>query len=262
MTASTKTRSGMGLTEGLAFKLAALFCGVFFAVFVGLWIYDLLGSFSESRSAEAAVVQQQSPIVIDPKMQSDLAQVLAFDSTANAEIVKDPFFDRTGISAGAGLRSSGTAQTASAGTGSSGPGGSTSRFGSGGSGSLGVSPNVPSTTDARLKDWEERQRLGEMVGPEWELYSIDDLVPVGFTSGGNAPDEVTLYSKSTCRTFSIKAGTRLYDGWLNTFNTDFAMFMWGGGQRSVTKSFARPTVLCTQSATTEPPPAAGTDKNE
>lgn len=258
MTAST-TRSKMGLTDGLTFKLAALFCGVFFAVFTGLWIYDLFNSFSESRDSESAVVQQQSPIVIDPKMQSDLAQVLAFDPAENSEIVKDPFFDRTGISVGSGLRSTGTAQTALAGTSSSGSIGGTA--GSGGSGSPGgATPNVPSSTEARLKDWRDKQDQGEMVGPESELYSIDDLVPVGFTSGGSAANEVTLYSKSTCRSFSVRAGTRLYDGWLNAFNADFALFMWGGGQRSVTKSFARPTVSCGQTAATEQPPAA--DKNE
>lgn len=245
------------MTEGLAFKLAALFCAVFFAVFVGLWVYDFLGSFREGRDADSALVQP-APIVIDPKIQTDLAQVLAFDSTASTEDVKDPFYDRAGISNAAAQANAAAAQKASAGA--AGTSGTVTRSGSGGSGSPGVTSVMPSSTEARLKDWEEKQRLGEVVGPEWELYSIDDLVPVGFTSGGNAPDEVTLYSKSTCRSFSVKAGTRLYDGWVNTFNTDFALFMWGGGQRSVTKSFARPTVLCTQSAATEQPPAA--DKNE
>ena len=72
--------------------------------------------------------------------------------------------------------------------------------------------------------------------PESEVLGIQDLVPVGFATGGNRGPEVILVSLSLCRTFSFPAGTRFYDGLLNGFDQNEVIFIFQNGVRR--KSYA------------------------
>jgi hypothetical protein len=84
---------------------------------------------------------------------------------------------------------------------------------------------------ARYDDWIARQKRGEFVGPESEVLSVQDLVPVGYASGGDRGEEVMLLSVALCRTFSFSAGTRFWDGWLNGFNQNEVVFTFQDGIR-------------------------------
>ena len=61
---------------------------------------------------------------------------------------------------------------------------------------------------------------------------MEDLVPVGYASGGDRPDEVMLFSVSLCRTFSFPVGTRFFNGTLNSFDQREVLFLFQNGIRS------------------------------
>ncbi|MEP6703607.1 MAG: hypothetical protein ABJB34_02265, partial [Acidobacteriota bacterium] len=75
------------------------------------------------------------------------------------------------------------------------------------------------------------QKRGEFVGPESEMLAVEDLVPVGFASGGDRAAEVILFSVSLCQTFSFPAGTRFANGWLSGFDQSEVVFTFQDGIR-------------------------------
>lgn len=231
--------SALPLTDRLSFRLILLFALVFFTVFFGTWVYDALASFAESRLAEAALSGQPAPIVIDPKLQTELAKVMAFDAIPTEADVRDPFNDRSGLSnvvklsgapAAAPQRTSvqpGSSQTVAGSTGG-GSGGMRNYPGQsvgGQSGGISMDPAVSrEATRDRYLQREERIRAGMDGGPEAEVFSIEDLLPVGVVSGGDEKEEVMFYSQTADRTFSFPVGTRFFDGWLTALRPEGVVF--------------------------------------
>jgi hypothetical protein len=110
MVETTSSNVNMPLSERLSLKILALFLGTFLLAFFAFWAYGVVESYQEARAAEANIDMRPKTIVIDPRIQTELAQVIAFDSAAASPDVRDPFNDRTGISglrAGTGAGSAG-----------------------------------------------------------------------------------------------------------------------------------------------------------
>ena len=77
-------------------KLLGLFALAFAASFVLFFAYSLLSAFAEG-SAENAITNQVKPIVIDPRMESELANALASENAPLPPDVNDVFVDRAGL---------------------------------------------------------------------------------------------------------------------------------------------------------------------
>lgn len=231
--------------DHLGLKLAMISAGVFAVVLLLYVVADVLDSYKGRQEAEASIEAQPAPIVIDPKIQAELSKVLALDAVPAVDTVLNPFIDRKSIAGGASALSFVGTQNTTAGakgaTGTAPVSGSASGSGTTSvirlSGSPVVSPMVRDAK-ARYQDWIQRQQSGEFVGAESTVLSIDDLVPVGFASGGAGGEEVMLYSLSLCRTFTFGVGTRFYDGWLNGLSSQEVVFALPNGFRR--KSFSRP----------------------
>jgi hypothetical protein len=224
-------------------RLAALFAAAFALVFLSGVIYQIFSAVVESRQADSDLVVQPAPIVIDPKIQTDLTKAIAFDVMPNDVTVQDPFVDRGGISGPAGLSNGTVAARTTALNVSAAANASAAKA------TLGsVNQIVPGTTvaasaavvdaKARYKNWEDRQNSGEFAGPESEALGIEDLVPVGFVSGGDGYPEVMLYSLALCRTFSFPAGTHFANGWVSSISQQEVVFTVDRMIRR--KSFTRP----------------------
>jgi hypothetical protein len=231
--------------DRLGMRLGLLFVGTFLGLAAVLMAWTMFATISDRRASAAELGTAAPAIVIDPKIQTDLAKAMAFDALAGDAEVLNPFIDRAGISktvvptasnAGQTTGSSSTTTTTPAATGtvSSSGGGGLQTLGS----QTGSSSFVPVASSAkeRYDDWLERQKKGESVVPEAEILGVDDLVPVGFASGGDRGAEVMLHSLALCRTFSFPAGTRLYDGWVNGFDQNEVVFTFLNGIRR--KSYA------------------------
>ncbi len=225
----------------LSLKLAALFVGTFLAVFLSGLAYDVFATMMENQQTEADSLAQPALKPIEPKIESDLAKVLAFDSTPDAAEIKDPFSDRSGISGNVkmpvvGAASGGKAGAAQPSSSAVAQGDSRSRPGSPSANpSAGAAPNnpgmsangtpvnyaaSPEATNERRRLRDERMRSGQDGGPESTILAIDDLLPVGMVSGGNGETEVMLYSQALMQTFSFPIGTPFYDGWLVELRPD------------------------------------------
>ncbi len=224
----------------LSLKLAALFVGTFLAVFLSGLAYDVFATMMENQQTEADSLAQPALKPIEPKIESDLAKVLAFDSTPDAAEIKDPFSDRSGISGNVktpvGAASGGKAGAAQPSSSAVAQGGSVSRPGSPAANpAAGIAPNnpgmsangtpvnyaaSPEATNARIRARQERMRTGQDGGPESAVLAIEDLLPVGMVSGGNGETEVMLYSQALKQTFSFPIGTPFYDGWLVEMRPD------------------------------------------
>ncbi|MEP7212298.1 MAG: hypothetical protein ABI791_04440 [Acidobacteriota bacterium] len=230
------------ITDRVGPRLAVLFTAAFALVFLSGVVYQIFSAVVESRQADSDLVVQPAPIVIDPKIQTELTKAIAFDVMPDDVVVQDPFIDRGGITntvsqfngtsaaRTATLTASGGAKAMNA----IAPQGSLSRI-------------VPGTTVAavaavdaktRYKKWEDRQTSGEFAGPESEALGVEDLVPVGFVSGGDGYPEVMLYSLALCRTFSFPAGTHFANGWMSSISQQEVVFTVDRMIRR--KSFARP----------------------
>jgi hypothetical protein len=163
---------------------------------------------------------------------------MSFDAIPTETVVHNPFIDHDGIGSNLTVTAAPTsnAKTAAA-IGPASTGAQVSRV----PGMTQLRPVTPIGpvdigTRARHDQWVERQSHGGTVEPESEAFGVEDLVPVGFVSGGDRPDEVILYSISLCRTFSFPAGTRFYDGTLYGFNQAEVIFTFDNGIRR--KSYA------------------------
>lgn len=233
------------ITDRLSTRLGLLFVGTFLVVFIVLAAWTMLGTISDRRRVAAQSGVAAPVIVIDPKIQTDLAKAMAFDAIPASAEVQNPFVDRAGIgsnvvvaSAPAASKSgsSGSSTTTASGSTAGGTSQSPTSFAQ-------VGPSVlVSAYDvkARYDEWIERQRRGEAVVPESEVLGVEDLVPVGFASGGDRAPEVMLYSAALCRTFSFPAGTRFLDGWLNGFDQTEVVFTFQNGIRRKSYSITEP----------------------
>jgi hypothetical protein len=241
-------------------KLLLLFLATFLVILIGGLAMDILSS-ATSQNAQAVMQEQPAPIVIDPKLESDLAKVLEVENEQNMADLKDPFLDRDGISrnennlsggsgGGGGGQTNGAKPTTAGSGGQSGntkPATTTSQKSSGGQSNPGGSqPSgaVPKgvekqDTITRILKWDEDIRLGRPVPPINEIIAIEDFLPVGVVSGGNGQDEILLYSQSADRTFSYTVGTRFYDGWLSGIQKDGAVFGYYENRKTFLKSWVR-----------------------
>jgi hypothetical protein len=239
----------MPLKDRLWFRVLALFLMAFLALFMLLFVWDLFVAIGESAELESNPAAQAPPVVIDPKIETELQKVLAFDTVSdNVVAISDPFVDRSGLSSTVGAAgtvqqasvstttgSAGTAATASA---STSPGGVT-RTVSGTVASNASNQVVPTTKD-RYQIWEERVNAGYDAGPVSTAFAVEDLVPVGYVSGGSGAEEVMFFSASLCRTFSFPIGTRFFDGWLGSLSQQEVVFTLDANSRVIRKSFTAP----------------------
>lgn len=229
--------------ERASFRLATLFIGTFVGMMILLIASAVFGSFADSQRANAEAEIQPVPLVIDPKIQSDLSKAMSFDAEPPTVEVQNPFVDRGGLSGTAGI-TTGTvgvqqASTPSSNVSGNSPNSTSSHVQSGTtqSGVVQVAPAVVSDTRFRHDEWLRRLEAGEYTGPESETLAVEDLVPVGYSSGGNRPEEVMFFSSTLCMTFSFPAGTRFYDGWLMSLDQNEVVFSFGNGIRR--KSYSR-----------------------
>lgn len=231
--------------DRLSMRLGLLFIGLFLGVSILLIAWTMFATIADRRLADASSDVAAPVIVIDPKIQTELAKALAFDTLPAATEVHNPFLDRAGLSgvvvasaaASGPSAASGSSATQIAGS-SGGRGGAStqSMLSQSGPASIIQSYDVPS----RYADWLERQKRGEFVGPESEMLAVEDLVPVGFASGGDRAQEVMLFSASLCRTFSFPSGTRFYNGSLYGFDAKEVVFAYQNGLRSKSYSDTEP----------------------
>lgn len=237
----------MPLKDRLWFRLIALFAMTFLALFMLLFVWDLFLAIGESRALESNPAAQAPPVVIDPKIETELQKVLAFETIDNTVVnISDPFVDRSGLSnvvsaAGTAQQASatspsGTATTASAAASS----GTVTRTVSGTVSSSGSANQVVPTSKDRYEIWEEKVRAGYDAGPVSTAFAVEDLVPVGYVSGGSGPDEIMFHSLSLCRTFSFPVGARFFDGWLGSLSQQEVVFNLDDNARIVRKSFTAP----------------------
>ena len=244
MATSQSSSAGVPLKYRFWVRASALFVGTFLAVFMLFFVYDLFASIGESRALDTDPAAQAPPVVIDPRIETDLAKVLAFDVVDNAVDIRDPFVDRSGLSntvgaAGtvqqASVKTSGTTATAvNAST------GGVTRTVSGTVASVTENQVMPTSKD-RYTIWEDRLKSGYDAGPVSVTFSVDDLVPVGYASGGSGQEEVMFYSMSLCRTFSFPVGTRFFDGWLSSLSQQEVVFSLDDRSRILTKSYSTPS---------------------
>ncbi len=229
MSGKSTPATPLPLKDRLPLKLTALFVAAFLAVFLSGLAYDVFATMLENRQTNADSLAKPALNTIEPKIESDLAKVLAFDSIPNTVEIKDPFSDQAGISnnvktpAGAVSNAKPATQQSAVAQGNSRPATSAnSERRNLPQNYPGMSAPVaginyiasPEATNARIRVRQERLRLGQDGGPESAVLAIDDLLPVGVVSGGNGVTEIMLYSQALTRTFSFPVGTRFLDGWL------------------------------------------------
>jgi hypothetical protein len=246
MAVKQASTSQIPLQKRLSFKFALLFLGTFLAVFFIGAVYDVFSQFRESSTAEATLAAQPEPIVIDPKLQADLAKVMAFDTIPSETAVSDPFVDRSGIS-GSISTTGGTPSTQASIKGTTGSATTAGMLTKGGStptiaGSVSNLSPASENTKMRYDAWQKANLNADGM-PNPRIFAVEDLVPVGIVSGGRGTDEVMLLSLSLCRTFSFPAGTEFYDAYLTNVSRDFVIFNLKGLPRAVTKSYST-TALC------------------
>ncbi len=229
--------------DRLGTRLALLFVGTFLGVLIFLIAWTMFATIADRRLTSAESDIAAPPIVIDPKIQSELSKALAFDALPASTEVQNPFVDRAGLS-GAVVVSTATStpqkiNAAGSGSGTTqNPGASSPQtiFSQGGA----ASTMEPTSALARYQDWLARQRRGEPVGPESEVLGVEDLVPVGYASGGDRGAEVILFSLALCRSFTFAPGTRFANGWLNEFDAREVVFTFQNGIRRKSYSTAEP----------------------
>jgi hypothetical protein len=245
-------QASVPLTDRLDFRIATLFFITFFLAFVGLWVMDVFAAYQERAVAESTMPPESVPVVIDPKIQSDLARVLTLQSAPNVENLNDPFIDRANLSATTAAGAAGPGPVTSTTVGGT-QGTAPSAVTAGGSGSTGGSPGSSSAGSAtaaeitaleatrlRYNNWIERARAGYVEDIDPRVFAIEDLLPVGIVDGGSGQQEVLFYSETAARTFSFPVGTMFHDGWLTELRPEGVVFSYGDARRTVRmRSWAR-----------------------
>ena len=227
------------MKDRLSARLGLLFVATFLVVTTFLIAGTMFGAIGDQRLADGDVTVTSPVIIIDPKIRADLARAISFDAIPPATEVQNPFVDRAGIgtnlvaapvpavSKAAGTNQSGSTTVSAMSATGSGTAGPTGIVQSGNNG-FGIDS---SSLKARHDEWLDRQRRGEFVGQESEVLAVEDLVPVGYASGGDRPDEVMLFSLTLCRTFNFPVGTRFLNGFLNGFDQREVVFTFQDGIR-------------------------------
>ncbi|MEP6787586.1 MAG: hypothetical protein ABJB40_04090 [Acidobacteriota bacterium] len=232
--------NGSGTPTSIWLKLGGLFVLSLAVAFVAFFGYDLLSAYTENASARP-VGEQAPPIVIDPKIESDLAKALAFDPSPATDAAKDPFTDRGGLSgrmanaAVASVQGSGaTSRSSNGGTvvGSTRSGTSTSVGG-------GPAPAAVQSTKERYEQWMGKYGISGDVPLDPRLFSIEDLLPVGIVDGGSGQQEVMFFSEAAGKTLSFPIGTLFYDGWLTELRPEGVVFSSSDRRTIRMRSWAR-----------------------
>ena len=225
-------------------KLAGLFAVAFALFSILFFAYDLLTGFAE-RAALTSLANTQPPVSVDPKIADDLASVLATDANLNYQDVKDPFNDRGGLSGKVAGSTASSLVQASLNT----PGLQPRVLGNRvltGQGTPGIAVSrqtaVPAveTTRQRYDVWVERSGLSGSVILDPQIFSIEDLLPVGIVDGGDGRQEVMFFSETAGKTVSFPLGTMFFDGWLTELRPEGVVFSSNDDRRTVrTRSWAR-----------------------
>lgn len=229
----------------LSLKLAGLFGLSFVGFFIAFFAYDLLSSFAEGSAARATVSDQTTPIVIDPKIATDLAKVLSLDANPISGDVKDPFSDRGGLSGSVPASAAAGARLTKASVASALAAGSVSRSsvvsGNRG-GNVSNTPRVSpfETTKQRYDTWLGQVGINGDLPLDPRLFAIEDLLPVGIVDGGNGQQEVMFFSEAAQKTLSFPLGTMFFDGWLTELRPEGVVFSSNDDRRTVRmRSWAR-----------------------
>jgi len=221
--------------SSLGLKLLGLFAVAFALAFALFFAYDLFSSFAE-RSIVNAQGDQTQPIVVDPKLEADLAKVLAFDSAPEPQAVKDPFTDRGGLSGTVAAAIASGAQPGTIVTSGTVQNGSTTVASSGRINTNGsTAPLTPAaeSTQHRYEAWLGRANINSDLPIDPRIFAIADLLPVGIVDGGSGQQEVMFYSEGAGKTFSFPVGTLFYDGWLTEVRPEGVVFSFNDDRRTV-----------------------------
>lgn len=229
----------------LGLSLAGIFAASFMTFLVVFIAYDVLSSFGKRADADRLASEQQTKVVIDPKIEADLAKVLAADPAPAADDVSDAFADRSGLSAATSLAAQSQAaraetadQTSSAGASGGSASGGTAAAGTAGDTAGVVDISSAAAIKARYERWLSAEGDLAQSRPVAEILVIEDLVPVGFSGGGTSGDEVMLFSQALCKVFSFAPGTAFLNGHLDSFSQQEVIFKTKSGIRR--KSYRRP----------------------
>jgi hypothetical protein len=212
----------------LPLKLAGMFAIAFAFFFVLLMAFDLFSGFVGDQLATQQATTIAN-IAIDPRVATELQNVLAARPEMDAIEVSDPFLDRAGLSGvaastGGGLipgvntslstasqplsPRSGTSLAPSSGTAVPAPPGA-------------PVPTAMEATRARYHEWVRRGGDGPL---DPRVFSIDSIVPVGIVDGGTGGQQVMFYSEAIDKTVSFAVGTMFFDGWLSELRPEGVVF--------------------------------------
>lgn len=240
MTNSNRTSSSDGDpgTGRLGLKLLGLFVLSTAAFFLFFFAYDVLTSFARNPAAETPQSDPAAAVVIDPKIGTELAKVLAADTTSDPVDIKDPFTDRAGLS---GTVNAATVASASqpANAADSGSGGSSAPN----SGRATIAQPVISPLEAtkqRYESWLGRLAINGDTPLDPRIFSVEDLLPVGIVDGGSGQQEVMFYSEAAGKTVSFPLGTVFFDGWLTELRPEGVIFSSNDDRKTIRmRSWAR-----------------------
>ena len=85
------------IRDRLSMRLALLFVGTFLVILILLMAWTMFATIGDRAQAAAGSGVAAPVIVIDPKIQTDLAKALAFDGLPTGGEVLNPFLDRAGL---------------------------------------------------------------------------------------------------------------------------------------------------------------------
>ena len=236
------------VSASMPLKLAGLFAGSFALFFMLFFAYDLLSGFAERAATTAAANDQTRPIVVDPKIADDLANVLAADANPYSQDVKDPFMDRGGLSGKAAAATNvnltqNTAPAAGSRNTASVPQVPTVRGGvPGNMPPSSISPPTAAVegTKQRYETWLGHLGVNGDAPLDPRVFAIEDLLPVGIVDGGNGQQEVMFFSQAANKTVSFPVGTMFFDGWLTELRPEGVVFSSNDDRRTVRmRSWAR-----------------------
>lgn len=246
ITIGSINETGRSVGAGLWLKVAGIFLIAFVVAFIALAGIEAFSTFTERAGISKPAADQNTQIVIDPKIETDLTNALATDAIAVPGEVRDPFTDRGSLSAyvsGAASRQTADPTQEPAAITNSAAG--TAASGVPASGSVAVKESVPvETTRTRYESWLARYGSGDaQLDPR--LFAIEDLLPVGIVDGGNGLQEVMFFSEAAGKTLSFPLGTVFFDGWLTELRPEGVVFASNLDQRktrlvSWARSFKRP----------------------
>ncbi len=234
-------------TDRLALKLFGIFALsfiIFALIFVAWDVFSLIG---REGVADQPIDDQATRLEIDPKIEADLAKVLAEDVAPETGEIIDAFADRGGLSSKSAAAQATTVGTGSTGSGSGAPG-STASTGTGAPTKPGASTTATAApqmtaaaaTKARYEAWLERAAIDGEMPLDPRVFAIEDLLPVGIVDGGDGQQEVMFYSEAAGKTLSFPLGTLFFDGWLTELRPEGVVFSSIDDRRKIrTRSWAR-----------------------